>query len=128
MIRFPAIDYSVHPAFIAFPKLKHDLSSVLLPSFVELDNLINEFDGNGKIYNEAEISDFYNKTVFEIISIKIKKIIDDEYDFNLDSKSVMLNSIPSLLTKLYDQSVYNNIRKGYKISNLSTKGKMYLMN
>lgn len=123
MRKFPVIDYKSHPAFKSLASDTNDLSARLLPLFQELDEVTAVFDQSITPYSQVEIERFYNEKVSGIVESGIKKMLVEEYHFNAVAKEIMLKALPGFICKLIDQSIYKNIRKQYKTSNLPANAK-----
>jgi ectoine hydroxylase-related dioxygenase (phytanoyl-CoA dioxygenase family) len=123
MREFPRIDYTQHPAFRDLAQYPDELSAVLHTHFEETGLLVKEFDAQKEHLDEAVIRNFYSNTISPYVSGKIAPLIEEGYQGPAECKEMMLLSLGSFVSKMVDQSLYQNIKKGYQGKPATTASK-----
>jgi len=111
MRAFPTIDYTQHPAFKHLPQNTDNLSEALTGHFDHIGVLVKEFDSHSNHRDEAVIHDFYNQAIAPYVSKNIAPLVKNEYTGPVESRDMMLAALGSFVTKIVDQSLYQNIKK-----------------
>lgn len=111
MSAFPVIDYAQHPAFSGLPQYPDDLSATLLARFNEAGNRVMEFDASPQHRDEAEIRRFYEQTIAPFVTEHIASLITGSYSGPEESRELMTIALGSFVSKMTDQSLYQNIKK-----------------
>jgi hypothetical protein len=123
MRAFPTIDYAQHPAFRNLPQYPDDLSPVLQTLFSELGNRVSEFDGMPEHRDEAAIRSFYDQTIATFANKHIATVINNDYSGPAESKEMMILALGSFVSKMADQSLYQNIKKSSPVKAESANAK-----
>lgn len=111
MRMFPTIDYAQHPAFIHLPQYPDNLSPELLVQFDRVGELIKEFDNKPEHRDEAAIRDYYDGIIAPYVTDKIATHIKNDYAGPAESKDLMIVALGTFVSKMVDQSLYQNIKK-----------------
>lgn len=123
MSAFPIIDYTRHPAFKNLPQYPDNLSSVLASHFNQAGALVQEFDAQPGHRDEAVIRDFYNQTIAPYVTEHIGISIKNDYTGPEESKEMMISALGSFVSKMIDQSLYQNIKKASPVKPDSANAK-----
>lgn len=111
MSAFPIIDYAQHPAFKNLPQYPDNLSSVLSGYFDHIGALVQEFDIQPDHRDESVIRSFYEKNIAPYVAEHIGNCIKKEYIGPDESRELMIAALGSFVSKMIDQSLYQNIKK-----------------